>query len=90
MTDQTQESPPSPDSSSYYVRNPPIEVTVFGPTGTAYATVRTAEPDIPNSLRADDTGWMRGRNLWGPDEQAYQLPEGGYAVDPDTREITLT
>lgn len=89
MTDEILSGPAAPDGSTYYADNKPMTITVFGPTGTAYATVRTAEPDIPNSLRAGDTGWMRGRNLWGPDEQPYQLLEGGYAVDADTREITL-
>lgn len=75
---------------SYYAENPPIVATAFNAAGRAYMVVSTPEPDIAASLQPADLGWMHGEAMWVGDGDPNILTAGAYAVDPVTREITLS
>ncbi len=72
---------------SYYLDNPVITATIFGPDGVGYTMVNNSAIDIPDMMKVDDIGWMPVR-LWDATGAVRTLPES-YTVDPVTREITL-
>ncbi|WP_137803386.1 hypothetical protein [Caulobacter sp. 3R27C2-B] len=75
---------------SYYTENPPIVATVFNATGRAYMVIGAPQSDIAAMLQPADLGWMRGEAMWVGDGDPNILTAGAYAVDPATREITLS
>lgn len=81
--------PPASEPLPYYVENPPITATVVAATGMSSMVCNMPAVDLPGALEPSDIGWLRGDMFWVGDGERLTLVEGGYSVDPETREITL-
>lgn len=81
--------PPAAEPLPYYVENPPITATIIAENGVSSLVYTKPEIELLDALEPGDIGWVRGDRFWAGPGVRLALVEGGYSVDPETREITL-